>query len=71
MLDGFHLFRGTEMALLESLADKAEVVITLDPSAGTRAEHDYERLRSRFPNAHMTRTEGGHAIASRGCGRCG
>ena len=53
MLDGFHLFRGTEMALLESLADRAEVVITLDPSSGSRTEHDYEWLRSRFPNAQL------------------
>ena len=53
MLDGFHVFRGTEMALLESLADRVEVVITLDPSSGTRAEHDYERLRGRFPNVHL------------------
>ena len=53
MLDGFHLFRGTEMALLGALADRAEVAITLDPSAVTRAEHDYERLRRRFPDAHL------------------
>lgn len=53
MLDGFHLFRGTEMALLEALSDRAEVVITLDPSAGARAKHDYERLCSRFPNAKL------------------
>ena len=53
MLDGFHLFRGTEMALLEALSDKVEIVITLDSSAGARAKHDHERLRRRFADAHL------------------
>ena len=54
LLDGFHLFRGTEMVLLEALAGKADVVVTLDPGAGDRAGHDYRRLRDRFPNAEVT-----------------
>ena len=58
ILDGFHLFRGTEMALLEALTEKAEVVITLDPSAGARAEYDYQRLCGRFPNAHVIELKG-------------
>ena len=54
LLDGFHLFRATEMDLLEALAGKADVVVTLDPGAGERAAHDCERLRRRFPNAEVT-----------------
>ena len=57
MLDGFHLFRETEMVLLEALAEKADVVVTLDPNAGVRARHDYERLRRRFPDAKVLELE--------------
>ena len=53
MLDGFQVFRGSELALLEALADRSEVVATLDPAAGARAQYDYERLRRRFPNAEV------------------
>ena len=58
LLDGFHLFRETEMVLLEALAGRADVVVTLDPGAGTRAGHDFDRLRRRFPNAEVTELEG-------------
>ena len=58
MLDGFHLFRETETDLIEALAGKADVAVTLDPGAGARARHDYERLRRRFPNAEVTELEG-------------
>ena len=51
MLDGFQVVRGSELALLEALADRAEVVVTLDPDAGARARYDYERLLGRFPDA--------------------
>lgn len=51
MLDGFHLFRGSELALLQALADRSEVVITLDPGAGERARHDFQRLARIFPDA--------------------
>ena len=51
MLDGFQVVRGSELALLEALADRSEVVATLDPGAGARAGYDYERLLSRFPDA--------------------
>ena len=51
VLDGFHLFRGTELGLLEALVERADVAITLDPRAGSRSQHDYERLLSLFPRA--------------------
>ena len=57
MLDGFHLFRKTETDLIEALAEKADVVVALDPGAGARARHDYERLRRRFPDAKVTELE--------------
>ena len=57
MLDGFHLFRETEMDLLEALAERVAIVVTLDPGAGVRAGHDYERLRRRFPNAKVLQLE--------------
>ena len=53
MLDGFQLFRGGELALLEALAGRSEVVVTLDPGAGARARHDYQRLLGRFPDARV------------------
>ena len=53
VLDGFQVFRGSEIALLEALADRAEVVATLDPGAGARASYDYERLVARFPDARV------------------
>ena len=57
MLDGFHLFRKTETDLIEALAEKADVVVALDPGAGARARHDCERLRRRFPDAKVTELE--------------
>ena len=53
MLDGFQVFRGSELILLESLAGTSEVVATLDPDAGARARYDYDQLRRRFPNAEV------------------
>ena len=53
MLDGFQVFRGSELVLLKTLADTSEVVATLDPAAGARAQYDYERLVTRFPNAEV------------------
>ena len=58
MLDGFHLFRETEMDLIEALAGKADVVVALDPDAGDRPRYDCERLRHRFPNAEVTELQG-------------
>ena len=51
VVDGFHLFRGTEGVLLEALAERAEVVVAIDPNAGARSQHDYERLFKRFLTA--------------------
>ena len=51
IVDGFHLFRGTEAALLEALAERSEVVVAIDPDSGARARHDYDRLRQRVPDA--------------------
>ena len=51
IVDGFHLFRGTEAALLEALAERSEVVVAIDPDSGARARHDYDRLRLRVPDA--------------------
>ena len=55
MLDGFQVFRGSELVLLEALAGTSEVVATLDPDAGARARYDYDQLRRRFPNAEVVR----------------
>ena len=64
MLDGFHLFRETEMDLIEALAGKADVVVTLDPDAGDRPRYDCERLRHRYPNAEVTELEGDGASSA-------
>ena len=53
MLDGFQVVRGSELVLLEALADRSEVTATLDPDAGARSRYDYEQLRRRFPNAEV------------------
>ena len=55
MLDGFQVFRGSELVLLEALAGTSEVVATLDPDAGARARYDYDQIRRRFPNAEVVR----------------
>ncbi len=49
VVDGFHLFRGTELALLEATAYRVEMCVTMDPKASTRSGHDYERLLRLFP----------------------
>ena len=53
MLDGFQVFRGSELVLLEALAGTSEVVVTLDPDSGARARYDYDQIRRRFPNAEV------------------
>ena len=53
VLDGFHLFRGTELVLLQAVAGRADVVIALDPNASTRSRHDYERLLRLLPSADV------------------
>ncbi len=61
MLDGFQVFRGSELVLLEALAGTSEVVATLDPDAGARARYDYDQLRRRFPNAEVVQLSDGPA----------
>ena len=61
VLDGFQLFRGGELALLEALANRSEVTVTFDPSAGARARHDYERLLSRALDAEVVKLQGSAA----------
>ena len=53
LLDGFHLFRGAELELLEAVASRSEVTITFDPGAGARARYDYRRLLARLPDPHV------------------
>ena len=65
IVDGFHLFRGTEAALLEALAERSEVVVAIDPDSGARARHDYNRLRLRVPDAAGHRVGGADAGSAR------
>ena len=58
VLDGFHLFRGTELALLETLVAQADVTIALDPQAGVRSQHDYKRLLRLFPYPEVVELQG-------------
>ena len=53
LLDGFHLFRGVEIELLEAVAERSEVVVTFDPDAGARAKYDYRRLFAHLPDPHV------------------
>ena len=53
VVDGFHVFRNVELALLHALSKRAEVVVTFDPEAGPRAQCDYERLLANLPNARV------------------
>ena len=53
LLDGFHLFRGVELKLLEAVAKRSEVVVTFDPESGARAQHDYQRVLDHLPNAEV------------------
>ena len=65
IVDGFHLFRGTEAALLEALAERSEVVVAIDPDSGARARHDYDRLRQRVPDATVHRVGRANAGSAR------
>ena len=57
VLDGFQVFRGVELSLLQAVASRVEVVVTFDPESGERAHHDYERLLESLPGAHVTELE--------------
>ena len=58
VLDGFHVFRGVELTLLQAVAERAEVLATFDPESGARAQHDYERLLKSLPNTHVIELKG-------------
>ena len=64
VLDGFHLFRGAELVLLQALAERADVTISLDPDASARSAHDYQRLLRLFPNVEVVDLERGANGAS-------
>ncbi len=53
MVDGFQILRGAEVTLLEAVAERSEVVITLDPCSGKRARYDYEQLLARLPGVEV------------------
>ena len=58
VLDGFQVFRGVELALLQAVAERAEVLATFDPESGARAQYDYERLLESLPNTHVIELKG-------------
>ena len=53
LLDGFHLFRGVELRLLEAIARRSDVIVTFDPESGARARYDYHRFLDHLPNAEV------------------
>ena len=53
LVDGFQLFRGAELQLLEALAERADVLVTFDDEAGARSRHTFDELRRRFPDAQL------------------
>ena len=53
LLDGFHLFRGVELKLLEAIARRSDVIVTFDPDSGARARYDYHRVLDHLSNAEV------------------
>ena len=53
LLDGFHLFRGVELRLLEAIARRSDVIVTFDPDSGARARYDYHRVLDHLPKAEV------------------
>ena len=53
VVDGFHVFRNVELTLLQTLARRAEVIVSVDPEAGSRAQWDYQRLLATLPHARL------------------
>ncbi len=53
VLDGFQMFRGTELALLKEVAERTSLLLSMDPGSGSRARHDFQRLRRQFPQAEV------------------
>ena len=64
VLDGFQVFRGVELALLQAVAERAEVLATFDPESGARAQYDYERLLESLPNTHVIELKGRTGVQS-------
>lgn len=53
VLDGFQMFRGSELALLKAVAERTPLLLSMDPNTGSRACHDFRRFRHQFPQADV------------------
>ena len=53
VLDGFQMFRGSELALLKAVAERTPLLLSMDPDTGSRACHDFQRLRGQFPQVEV------------------
>ena len=53
VLDGFQMFRSSELTLLKAVAKRTTLLLSMDPNAGLRACHDYQRLRRQFPQVEV------------------
>ena len=68
VVDGFRFFHGGELLLLAALARDRDLLLAVDPDAGERAGHSYERLGGLFPDAVIERAGGrGPAPRVQGC----
>lgn len=57
LFDGFESIRNGELQLIEKLATKSDVFVTLDLNIGDRATHAYDSLKHRFPSSPVVFTE--------------
>ena len=64
LVDGFQLFRGGELALLQAIGEAAPLLISMDPQAGDRAGYDFRRLQGIFPQAKLVELEDAKAVPS-------
>ena len=55
VVDGFQLFRGAELALLQAVGKRTPLLVSMDPEAGDRAGYDLQRLRHMFPQTEVLR----------------
>lgn len=53
VLDGFQMLRGSELALLKAVAKRTPLLLSMDFGTGSRARHDFQRLRHQFPQADV------------------
>ena len=53
VLDGFQMFRASELALLKAVAERTPLLVSMDFGTGARARHDFQRLRHQFPQADV------------------